>query len=890
VVFFNLTIRSAANECLASFYANRHAILHVRLERSAGRALSVNNGGNNHHNARTGPWLEGCLFENCGDDVCHVNGYAMSVASQPGPDRLRINYAQLYDRFGVQSKQDFRIGDRIQFYDAGQGRVMAERRVVEAVPEEKTLLVRLDGPVEGLITGRLSINKKAGYAAMDDVSVTQVFNASRMCNQFVFRHNIARNSRRVGVLAKGNGGLIEGNTFENLGGGGVEFWNAPFEGLAAENYMVRDNRILNCGRIARKHAGIWATMFKTGGDQLHRNLLFERNEIIGFPGSAILLSDVENVVLRENRIQAPPSKSEAIVLNNSANVQQTGNSIPRQTFCNPLNLDYNWRKGAFRHGADPVIVLFKDKYYLFSTWETVGFRVSDDLLNWTSHPFPASVRPLMTSDDGTYCAAAVATQGDWLYFINMIPHKADRHASIMRTRDPLSGVWERCGQIKKVKDPALFFDDDGRAWLYHGLRTPTRVFEIDTRTWTEIPNSEVQLRPDVASVAELAGGYERGLREVFAETDTGALLGGMTRLPCQEGAWMTKRNNRYYLQYSTPGTVSQWYCDVVMEGASPTGPFKLAEYSPVSFKVGGFIGSAGHSAVFQDKQGQWWRVTTMWVGVHDLFERRLGLFPVHFDQEGRMSTDTVMGDYPRGLRDGAATGWMVQSQGRKCTASSSLIAHPPELAADENVRTWWSAKTGGPGEWLQMDLGQSTPIHALQLNFAEHDATAAPADDYHAYRLLASDDGATWRTLVDKSASRASTPHDYLPLPQPVKARYLKVENVHTPCGGKFAIRDLRVFGPGDGNPPQPATHLEVTRHAADDRNATITWTASRDADGYLIRFGIAPDKLFQTIQLQGGNNAALTTHALTRGVNYSWRVDAFNGNGLTPSTPIPVH
>lgn len=335
VVFFNLTIRSAANECLGSFYANRHAILHVRLERSSGQALSVNNGGNNHHNARTGPWIEGCLFENCGDDVCHVNGYAMSVASQPKPDRLRINYAQLYDLFGSQAKLDFRVGDRIQFYDEGQGRVLAERRVVEAVPEEKTLQVRLDGPVEGLTTGRFMTNKNAGYAVMDDVSVTQVFNASRMCNQFVFRHNVARNSRRVGVLAKGDGGLIEGNTFENLGGGGVEFWNAPFEGLAAENYVVRDNRIFNCGRIARKHAGIWATMFKTGGDKLHRNLLFERNEITGFPGSAILLADVENVVLRENRILAPPSKSEAIVLNNSAKVQLTGNAIQRLPTAQP---------------------------------------------------------------------------------------------------------------------------------------------------------------------------------------------------------------------------------------------------------------------------------------------------------------------------------------------------------------------------------------------------------------------------------------------------------------------------------------------------------------------------------------------------------------------------
>jgi hypothetical protein len=353
VVFFNLTIRSSANECLGSFYANRHAILHVRLERAAGRALSVNNGGNNHHNARTGPWLEGCLFENCGDDVCHVNGYAMAVASQPEPDRVRINYAQPYDQFGSRVKLDFRAGDRIQFYDAGQGRLVAERRVVEAVHEEKTLLVRLDHPVNGLTPGKLMPSKKADYATMDNVSVTQVFNASRMCNQFVFRHNVARNSRRIGVLAKGDGGLIEGNTFDNLGGGGVEFWNAPFEGLAAENYVVRDNRIVNCGRIARKHAAIWATMFKSGGDKLHRNLLFERNQIIGFPGSAILLNDVENAVLRDNRIQAPPSKSEAIVLSNTAKVQQTGNSILRLPAAQPVSPEKGSPQPTVAPGTKP---------------------------------------------------------------------------------------------------------------------------------------------------------------------------------------------------------------------------------------------------------------------------------------------------------------------------------------------------------------------------------------------------------------------------------------------------------------------------------------------------------------------------------------------------------
>ena len=188
--------------------------------------------------------------------------------------------------------------------------MLTEAKVVSATPGEKSMEVAVDRPVRGLTTGRLVPAKGLGYAAQGNTEVTEVYNASRMCNQFVFRRNIARNSRRIGVLAKGDGGLIEGNTFEGLGGGGVEFWNSPFEGLAAENYVVRGNRILNCGRLDREHAAIWATIFKTGGDRLHRNLLIEQNEIRNFPVPAMLLRDVENAVVRGNRIApAPPTRT-----------------------------------------------------------------------------------------------------------------------------------------------------------------------------------------------------------------------------------------------------------------------------------------------------------------------------------------------------------------------------------------------------------------------------------------------------------------------------------------------------------------------------------------------------------------------------------------------------
>jgi hypothetical protein len=51
--------------------------------------------------------------------------------------------------------------------------------------------------------------------------------------------------------------------------------------------------------------------------------------------------------------------------------------LPPTTFCNPLNLDYGWSTKGYRHAADPMVVLFKDRYYLFTTWDVPGYRVSE---------------------------------------------------------------------------------------------------------------------------------------------------------------------------------------------------------------------------------------------------------------------------------------------------------------------------------------------------------------------------------------------------------------------------------------------------------------------------------------------------------------------------------
>ncbi|MGV8093232.1 MAG: family 43 glycosylhydrolase [Mangrovibacterium sp.] len=563
-------------------------------------------------------------------------------------------------------------------------------------------------------------------------------------------------------------------------------------------------------------------------------------------------------------------------------------------YCNPLDLDYGWGnfeegRPSFRTSADPVVVLFKNRYYLFATHDIGGYRVSEDLMNWKNVFFNKEIQA-DALDNGSYVAPAVAADQNYLYFIKLNRNKEEKTTRILRSAGPESGKWEVCGEIRRVSDPTLFIDN-GRYFIFHGLGTTQSIkcFELDPKTMTEIPGSEHLLLDYITDVRDCKSGYYFGRREIYDEIDAREWMGKFSWLPCPEGSWIVKNNGRYYLQFATPGTISIWYCDVVMVSSEPNQAFVEQPYNPVSLKAGGFIGSAGHSSVFKDKYGNWWQITTMWVGNQDPFERRLGLFPVSFDDQGRMKVHTLLGDYPMILpqkkfdADSAyLKGWWNLSYNKKCVSSSHVDSLPPDYASDENIRTCWSAASGKPGEWLMMDLNGKKRINAIQINFAELDQPRInPSDDYTAYIIYSSLDGKNWESLVDKCKNKRVNPHEFIVLDQPEDAVYIKIENMHAMNGGKFAIRDLRLFGHGYGQLPDKVELLEVQRNQEDERFAMLKWSRAEHADGYLVRFGITPDFMNQTIQIKGNETNSLMVHILTKGVKYYYRIDTYNGNGL---------
>ena len=180
-------------------------------------------------------------------------------------------------------------------------------------------------------------------------------------------------------------------------------------------------------------------------------------------------------------------------------------------------------------------------------------------------------------------------------------------------------------------------------------------------------------------------------------------LKGEGKKPYIEGSWMNEHDGTFYLQYAAPGTEVNDYGDGVFTSKDPMGPFTYAPYTPFSFKPTGFIASAGHGSTFKDLTDQYWHIATMRIGVHDWFERRVGLFPAGFTADGQLVCNTYLGDYPLytpGVsreKFGISPLWMLLSYHKPAEASSTLEEFPVKNAFDENVRDWWSAQTGDKG-------------------------------------------------------------------------------------------------------------------------------------------------------------------------------------------------
>ena len=562
----------------------------------------------------------------------------------------------------------------------------------------------------------------------------------------------------------------------------------------------------------------------------------------------------------------------------------------QKTYCNPINIDYGYtpipnfyNQGKHRATADPVIVNFKGKFFLFSTNQW-GYWWSTDMLNWN---FVS--RKFLKPDAKVYdelCAPAAFVMKDEMYLIGSTHGP---NFSLYKTKDGTTDDWEVAVEDFKVGawDPGFLYDEEkDKLYLYWGSSNefPLLGTEINTKTL----QSEGFVKP-IVSLHPEDHGWER-----FGEYNDNTFL-----QPFMEGAWVTKYNNKYYFQYGAPATEFSGYADGVYVSNNPLDGFAYQSHNPFSYKPGGFARGAGHGATYQDNNKNWWHVSTIILGQKNNFERRIGIWPAGFDKDDVMYCNTAYGDYPNFLPEfakekdftkGLFSGWMLLNYNKPVQVSSTLGGFQPNYAVDEDMKTYWSAKTGEKGEWFQTDLGEISTINAIQINYADQDATfeGKSLNVFHQYRILASTDGKKWSVAVDKSTNKTDVPHDYIELSKPIEARYLKLENIKMPTG-TFALSGFRVFGKGKGKSPEKVENFMVLRadksKFGERRSSWIRWQQNDQADGYVIYFGKAADKLYGSIMVYGKNDYFFT--GMDRTDAYYFQIEAFNNNGISERTAV---
>jgi hypothetical protein len=541
---------------------------------------------------------------------------------------------------------------------------------------------------------------------------------------------------------------------------------------------------------------------------------------------------------------------------------------------NPINLNYRFQfdNPGYREAADPVCEYFKGKYYLFAS-KSGGYWSSPDLAEWTYIPCTT----IATQEN---YAPTILALNDTLY------HLTSGTSRIFYTTNPDADEWKELVPSRfeyPNTDPAFFRDEDtGKVYIFWGCsdKDPIKGVEVD-------PHNGFKSIGTPKTVIEHKGD-EYGW-EVPGNNNEEKQRTGWNEGPC-----MIKYNGKYYLQYAAPGTEYRIYGDGIYVGDSPLGTFTYMENNPFSIKPGGFIGGAGHGHTFGDKYGNYWHVASMKISKRHMFERRLGLFPVYFDEKNTMYAHTVWTDYPFRIpnqktdfaTDNLSMNWNLLSYKKPVSASSSLSPlFIPGNANNEEVENWWSAQSGNAGEWWQVDLGKAMQVNAIQLNFADQDFTTRAPHSYvfYQYYVEISDDGEKWTQVIDRTQNTLDSPHELIVLDESQQTRYLRITNTKT-LDGEFSIAGFRVFGKNNGELPKEVSGFQAKRQSGDRRRFLLNWDKQDNTTGYIVHWGVKENQLNHAIMVFTNQ---LEAGFFNRDSPYYFSVDAFNETGVTGGTSV---
>ncbi len=292
----------------------------------------------------------------------------------------------------------------------------------------------------------------------------------------------------------------------------------------------------------------------------------KRLNIIAFIACALLISSTgisgKNKVNQKTQKNSPAFSMFTYQGNDQV---YKGNPLKADEFYTPI------LQGCY---PDPSITRKGDDYYLvnssFAFFPGVPIFHSKDLVNWAQignvleRPSQLKLFDVGISA-GVYAPDIVYNPHNDTFYMITTHIGGGLGNIVVKTKDPLKGWSDPIKLEFNGIDPALFFDDNGKAYLVHNdgpdkdkeLYSGHRViklWEYDTENDRVIPGTDKII---------VDGGVDISKKPIWIE-----------------GPHLYKKNGHYYLMCAEGGT-GDWHSEVIFVSDSPTGPYKPAPSNPI---------------------------------------------------------------------------------------------------------------------------------------------------------------------------------------------------------------------------------------------------------------------------------------------------------------------
>jgi beta-xylosidase len=376
--------------------------------------------------------------------------------------------------------------------------------------------------------------------------------------------------------------------------------------------------------------------------------------------------------------------------------------------------------------ADPTVVQYEGSVFVYATidpWggDTLACWESTDFQHWTYRHLNWPTRAACSTPESgpaAVWAPSVVRARDGRFYMYVSVGSEVWCGVADHPLGPWHGLLDHAPLIPRnyfpgyhMIDAEAFLDDDGTAWLYWG----SGLEWVNGRCWA------VRLTDDMAH---------------FDGEPVDVTPGNYFEAP-----FMLKRDDRYYLMYSSGRTDQDSYQVHYAVGESPTGPFAEAENSPILVTdAARDILSPGHHTVFEHGGEHYIMYHRHSVPfVPGFVGRQLCVDKLVFAPDGTIETVVPTHEGPGLVRRARK-----RSAARPIATASSRHSetYAAERVLDDNHASRWTAAENDAAPWIALDLGHVRGPHTQRLRF---EYAWMP---YH-FIVETSLDGHTWSTVAD---------------------------------------------------------------------------------------------------------------------------------------------